>query len=137
MWRTVAELRRGVTTRPSIFVERMSIPPPARAGRGAAAHRRSTISETARSGVKTMRSDPVTVPPENATIADSRGRFGSGSAYDVGHELVAGDAVGLAGGLAVGAALGLGAMVAVAVSDGEADSAVSAGLSALVVEVLQ
>src|SRR3954452_11868584 len=105
----------------------MSMPPPARAGRGAAAQSRITISDTDRSGVKTMRSDPVTVPPENDTVADSRGRFGSGNAYDVGHELVAADAVALGRGLALGLLLGLGASVAVAVSDGDADSAVSAG----------
>src|SRR4051794_29605435 len=92
---TVAELRRGVTTRPSIFVERMSMPPPARAGRGAAAHSRSTISDTERSGVKTMRSDPVTLPPEKDTVADSRGRFGSGSAYDVGQPPADGDGEGV------------------------------------------
>jgi hypothetical protein len=89
--------------------------------------------------VKTIRSDPVTVAPENATVADSRGRCGSGRAYDVGHELDAGDAAGLGRGLAAGltAALGLGAIVAVAVSDGAGDSADNAGPSALGVEVLQ
>jgi hypothetical protein len=79
--------------------------------------------------VNTIRSEPVTVPPENATVADSRGRFGSGRAYDVGHELADGDAVALGRGLAAGLApallLGLDATVAVAVSDGDADSAAS------------
>jgi hypothetical protein len=47
-----------------------------------------------------MRSDPATVPPENATVADSRGRLGSGSAYAVGHAAAVveenGDGVGVA-----------------------------------------
>jgi hypothetical protein len=125
-----------VTTRPSILVDRMSIPPPARAGRGAAAHRRNTTSDTARSGVKTIRSEPVTVPPEKDTVADSRGRLGSGKAYVVGHELAAaGDAAAVGRGLALGLALALGAIVAVAVSDGEADSAVS-GPSDVTLDVL-
>src|SRR5690349_5765164 len=79
-----------------MLVDRMSTPPPARAGRGAAAHNRSTTSDTGRSGVKAICSVPVTVPPENETVADSRGRFGSGSAYDVGHALTAVVGVGLA-----------------------------------------
>jgi hypothetical protein len=89
MRRTVGEVRRGATTRPSMLVDRMSIPPPARAGRGAAAHNRNTMSETGRSGVKTIRSVPVTVPPEKDTVADSRGRWASGSAYDGGQATAA------------------------------------------------
>src|SRR5689334_1592078 len=73
-----------------MLVDRMSMPPAARAGRGAAAHNRSTTSETARSGVKTIRSVPVTVPPENDTVAVSRGRCGSGSAYAAGQATAAG-----------------------------------------------
>jgi hypothetical protein len=92
----VGEVRRDVTARPSILVDVMSIPPPARAGRGAATHSRSTTSETGRSGLKTICSVPVTVPPENDTVAETRGRFGSGSAYDVGHALAAVVGVGLA-----------------------------------------
>ena len=75
-----------------MLVERMSIPPPAPAGRGAAAHSRSTMSETGRSGLKTIRSVPVTVPPENDTVADSRGRLASGGAYDGGQATAAGGA---------------------------------------------
>jgi hypothetical protein len=36
--------------------------------------------------VKTIRSLPVTVPPENVTTAETRGRCGSGGAYDDGHD---------------------------------------------------
>src|SRR4051794_9758714 len=86
MRRTVGDVRRGATRRPLTAVPRMSIPPPARAGRGAGAHSRRTTSETGRSGVKTIRSLPVTVPPENLTTADTRGRFGSGAAYDGGQD---------------------------------------------------
>jgi hypothetical protein len=39
-----------------------------------------------------MVSLPVTVPAENETDADSRGRFGSGGAYDDGHARAAGGA---------------------------------------------
>jgi hypothetical protein len=68
----------------------------------------------------------VTVPPENATVADSRGRFGSGGAYAVGHELALVEvAAGVRRGLALGAVLGLGPTVAVAVSDGDAESVAS------------
>lgn len=64
----------------------MSIPPPARAGRGAAAHSRSTIDVTGRSGVNAIRSVPLTAAPSNETVAESRGRCGSGAAYDGGHD---------------------------------------------------
>jgi hypothetical protein len=47
--------------------------------------------------VKTIRSVPVTVPPENDTVADSLGRWGSGWAYDVGQA----PGEGLAGGAPV------------------------------------
>jgi hypothetical protein len=137
MRNTVAELRRDATTRPSIVVERMSIPPPARAGRGAAAQSRSTISDTEMSGVKTTRSDPVTVPPLNDTVADSRGRFGSGGAYADGHEVLA-TALGLDRGLAAALAAGLGAIDAVVVSDGDGLSVLlRTGLCVDVVEALQ
>ncbi|MDT7573385.1 MAG: hypothetical protein QOE05_3559 [Actinomycetota bacterium] len=76
-----------------------------------------------------MRSDPVTVPPENDTVAESLGRLGSGSAYDVGQAAADGDALavgrGLALGVLLGLLLGLGASVTVDVSDGVADSAAS------------
>src|SRR5690348_6292159 len=138
---SVVELRRDVTTRPSMLVERMSMPPPARAGRGAAAHSRSTISDTARSGVKTIRSLPVTVPPLNDTVADSLGRFGSGSAYAEGHEAAAalGLGLGLAAALADGLGLtGLDSIEAVAVSDADGVSVLlRIGLCVDVVDALQ
>jgi hypothetical protein len=72
--------------------------------------------------VNTIRSVPVTVPPEKATLADSRGRFGSGGAYAAGQLAVVVVAVGLGRGLALAlglaTVLGDGARVAVAVSDG-------------------
>lgn len=97
MRRTVGELRREVTAMPLTFVVPTSTRPPAFAGRGAAAHNRRTTSRIARSGVKTIRSVPVTVPPENDTVADSLGRWGSGWAYDVGHALGEGLAAGAVG----------------------------------------
>jgi hypothetical protein len=89
--------------------------------------------------VKTIRSEPVTVPPENDTVADSRGRFGSGSAYAEGQELAAAADVAVGRGLGLGLTLGLGfgATDAAAVSEGDADSAVSAGASVLGDAVLQ
>jgi hypothetical protein len=63
----------------------------------------------------------VTVPPEKATVADSRGRLGSGCAYDGGQALGDGEAAGGRVGLGVAA----GPVVAVAVSDAVT---VSAGL---------
>jgi hypothetical protein len=51
--------------------------------------------------VKTIRSLPVTFPPENDTVADSRGRWGSGGAYDVGQPLDEGLAAGALGGTPV------------------------------------
>jgi hypothetical protein len=64
------------------------------------------------------------VPPEKDTVADSRGRFGSGSAYDVGQGGDAEEAAlggRLAMGLAVGAGGGVGdvATVGEGVGDGE------------------
>jgi hypothetical protein len=69
--------------------------------------------------VKTIRSLPMTVPPENDTVADSRGRWGSGSAYDGGQALAEGDAAGLRDALGLGDAGAdvAGGTVAVAVSD--------------------
>jgi hypothetical protein len=65
------------------------------------------------------------VPPENDTVADSRGRFGSGGVYAAGHAVAAGDGVGRGLGLGAAEGLGLVATVAVAVSEGDAESAAS------------
>jgi hypothetical protein len=87
-----------------------------------------------------MRSVPVTVPPATATVADSRGRFGSGEAYDGGQASVAGrdaatpgDVVAAAGGkTTVGAAEGNAAAIGPAVVGAVAglDPALHAAVSA-------
>jgi hypothetical protein len=69
----VAEGRFAARATPLTLVDVMAIELPAAAGRGAAAQSR-----------KTTCSVPVTTPPETVTFADSRGRDGSGWAYDVG-----------------------------------------------------
>jgi hypothetical protein len=69
--------------------------------------------------VKTMRSVPVTVPPENHTDAVSFGRFGSGGAYAGGHASEGAE-------LGDGVGLGLDA-AAVAEADGDAGSRLTVG----------
>src|SRR4051812_5452541 len=114
MLRTVADGRFDTRATPFTFVPVMAIELPAAAGRGAAAHSRKTTWSTYLSGVKTTCSVPVTSPFETVIAAESRGRLGSGWAYDDGQAAAA---------VVVAARTAAGDSEATAAGDGVADAA--------------